>query len=164
MNLLEFLKKINDYVEKGEVESLPKKIKADGFTYFKFITKSEINGKNTVDYSIKPNGEGNNFLVDLHFGFRNGDLRFIEVEELEQGTLTNEERDYLENIIKPFKNDSKFIIKKRNGMDFYRIIIIYENDDPYEDSEIVLHNFKKKEHYFEGLEENVKYTLEDLNL
>lgn len=71
-------------------------------------------------------------------------------------TLTDSEREYLSAVIKPFRDDVKWIRKDANG-DTCWILIGVTN------WEIEFPNFGSSEHY-QGLEQDREYTLEELGL
>ena len=84
----------------------------------------------------------------------------LEVEKgyiVEKEILDDVEKEYLLNIIKPFKDKVKYICKNRNLTEEYIIIKIVE------DSTIIFPDFKKNTMY-KGMEVNKKYTLEELGL
>lgn len=84
----------------------------------------------------------------------------IEVENgyiVEKEILDEEEREYLTNVIKPFKNRVKCISKENTYIRNYYILIDLDNDD------IALPIFSNKTMY-KGMEEEKKYTLEELGL
>ena len=83
----------------------------------------------------------------------------IEVENgyiVEKEILDEEEKEYLTNVIKPFKHKVEYIVKKCYlDKEYVSIVLIEENIDlPY---------FKKGTMY-KGMEEDKKYTLEELGL
>lgn len=76
---------------------------------------------------------------------------------VEKEILDDAEKEYLKNVIKPFKDEVKFI-RKCNALsgEFIHIGIINETG-------IFLPNFKKNTMY-EGMETEKKYTLKELGL
>ncbi len=83
----------------------------------------------------------------------------IEVENgyiVEKEILDEGEKEYLTNVIKPFKHKVEYIVKKCYlDKEYVSIVLIEENIDlPY---------FKKGTMY-KGMEEDKKYTLEELGL
>lgn len=75
----------------------------------------------------------------------------------EASILDDEEKRYLEAVIRPFKNKIKYISKE---LDFGREYYIYIDLD---DDSICLPNFKEGTMY-NGMEEIKKYTLKELGL
>lgn len=85
-------------------------------------------------------------------------LRYLDYEEIKPEILDKEEKEYLTNIIKPFKNKVKVIYKGR-GADLKEFICIrIENDTP-----IMLPDFNEGSMY-KDMEYNKEYTLADLGL
>ena len=78
----------------------------------------------------------------------------IEVSDL----LTKEEKEYLEGVIKPFKDIVEYIAKSNmdNNLEYLCIKI-------KDDYHLCFPNFLKNK-YYKGLEIEKKYTLEDLGL
>jgi hypothetical protein len=110
-----------------------------------------------------------NQLVEL-FDFMNS-IRIKVDEELkrptEPATLTYNEREYLSNIIKPFKDKVEYIIKES----------YFDDYSPYESTNIYIHyidNYNKNNSFnfpifdvdnsYIGMEDDVYYTLKDLGL
>ena len=84
----------------------------------------------------------------------------IEVENgyiVEKEILDEEEKEYLSNIIKPFRNKVEYIVKETSSDNEY-ITISIKND-----SDLSFPNFKKGTMY-KGMEEDKEYTLEELGL
>ena len=84
----------------------------------------------------------------------------IEVENgyiLEKEILDEEEKEYLTNVIKPFRNKVEYIIKRIFRKEEYIKIVIKNDCDMYFPS------FKKGTMY-KGMEEEKEYTLEELGL
>ena len=85
-----------------------------------------------------------------------------EIEIKDELLLTNEEREYLENVIKPFKDTVISISKKEfftNRGYIYIGIKDYNSNLDY----VKLPNFVKNK-YYKGLEIDREYTLKDLGL
>ena len=85
---------------------------------------------------------------------------YITVFERKEEILDEKEKEYLRTVIRPFKNEIKYIIKKENYARVdreYIGIIFKDNDDMY---------FKdfKKETMYKGMQTNKEYTLEELGL
>lgn len=84
----------------------------------------------------------------------------LEVENgyiVEKEILDAVEKEYLENVIKPFRNKVEYISKETSYMDDYYILIDLDNED------IALPFFKKGTMY-KGMEADKKYTLKELGL
>lgn len=85
----------------------------------------------------------------------------IEVENgyiVEKEILDKEEKEYLTNVIKPFKKNIKCIAKRTPIFEGKEcIVILFKNDG------IVFPYFKKGSMY-KGMEPNKNYSLEELNL
>ena len=84
----------------------------------------------------------------------------IEVENgyiVEKEILDEEEKEYLSNIIKPFRNKVEYIVKETSSDNEY-ITISIKND-----SDLSFPNFKKGTMY-KGMEIEKEYTLEELSL
>lgn len=105
---------------------------------------------------------------NYYVSFKNNDslyYYFFTVHDLEEvkEILDAEEKEYLSNVIKPFKHKVRGIRKNEicNSEDNQKeeyIIIYIKNDYP-----INLPNFKKNTMY-KNMEINKKYTLEELGL
>ena len=78
--------------------------------------------------------------------------------EIEIDLLTKEEKDYLEGVIKPFKDIVEYIAKSNmdNNLEYLCINI-------KDDYHLCFPNFLKNK-YYKGLEIEKKYTLKDLGL
>lgn len=98
--------------------------------------------------------------------FRNVDI--VKVERVGSYTtvferkdiLDEKEKEYLRTVIRPFKNEIKYIIKKESYVRGYREyirIIFKDNDDMY------FKDFKKGTMY-KGMQTNKEYTLKELGL
>ena len=72
--------------------------------------------------------------------------------------LEEKEKNYLCNLIKPFKQDVKSIIKKENNKGYEWLCIIIKDNEP-----LLLPGFEKGTLY-KGLEVDKTYTPEDLGL
>ena len=84
----------------------------------------------------------------------------IEVENgyiVEKEILDEEEKEYLSNVIKPFRDKIEYIVKKIYENEEY-IKIVIKND-----SDLFFPYFKKGTIY-KGMEEEKEYTLEELGL
>ena len=74
--------------------------------------------------------------------------------------LTEKEKNYICNLIKPFSNKVKGIVKREHyeEIDYEYISIIIKDD-----ATIVFPNFEKGK-YYKGMELNVRYSLEELGI
>ena len=78
--------------------------------------------------------------------------------EVEEPILDEAERKYLSGVIRPFRDDVKFICKNSNNTGFeYLNIGFYENDN-------TLFPCFEKDTMYKGMELNKEYTLEELGL
>lgn len=87
------------------------------------------------------------------------DFLYQEIEFDVKNILTNEEKEYLKVVLKPFKNDVLYICKTKplpnNKKEFIRIEL--KNDS------MIFPNFTENTIY-KGMKINKKYTLKDLDL
>lgn len=83
--------------------------------------------------------------------------------EQEYSPLTNKEKEYLSAVIKPWRNDVKYVRKERVYVfpDFERIWITYKSVGGI--VHMHLPNFERGTMY-QGMELNKEYSLEDLGL
>ena len=84
----------------------------------------------------------------------------IEVENgyiVEKEILDEEEKEYLSNVIKPFRDKVEYIVKETSSYNEY-IKITIKNDGG-----LCFPNFKKGTMY-KGMKKNKEYTLEELGL
>ena len=95
--------------------------------------------------------KGNYYLID--------NLMYIDYVGVDH-ILDETERRYLSNIIKPFRDRIRCIVKRQHGDDEY-ILIGYQED--FGTNEIVFPSFPKGTMY-KGIEMARKYTLEQLGL
>lgn len=84
----------------------------------------------------------------------------VQIVKLPKQILDDKEREYLSNVIKPFRNSVVAIIKCKYD-DYYEFIQIEVNQERYE--YVNLPNFKKDIMY-KGMEIDKGYTLEELGL
>ena len=102
-------------------------------------------------------------LVDKKKFFKNLPNNFtgtIEVENgyiVEKEILDDKEKEYLSNVIKPFRDKVEYIVKETSSYNEYIKITIKKDDC------LSFPNFKKGTKY-KGMEEEKKYTLEELGL
>lgn len=84
----------------------------------------------------------------------------VEFEIFEEPLLDDKEKEYLEAIIKPFKDKVKYIMKHTNKKGYEYICITYNE---LLDFDLIFPNFKENTMY-KGMELHKKYTLKDLEL
>lgn len=82
-------------------------------------------------------------------------IKYKTIYEAPKQILTKEEKEWLENFLRPFKN--RFVYIKKRIYDSFFIMIQLKNDS------ICLPYFKKDTMY-KGMELNKKYTLKELGL
>ena len=85
----------------------------------------------------------------------------ISIIKVEQPILDDKEKEYLSNVIKPFRNKVYAIAKYDDGNDYYYIQIMIKQNVYFE--YINLPYFEKGRMY-RGMETDKKYTLEELGL
>lgn len=88
--------------------------------------------------------------------------------EIEIDILDKVEKEYLRNVIKPFKNNIRYIIKQ-TGQDHsdYEYITIFINsitNTDWLDQEYIVFPYFKKGTMYKNMEIGKKYTLEELGL
>jgi hypothetical protein len=81
------------------------------------------------------------------------------VDSCHDEILDDEEKKYLRNIIKPFKDDINYIMKKDLLLNKYNITINVRKSD-----NIVLPNFDISSPMYKNMQPNKLYTLQELNL
>ena len=88
-------------------------------------------------------------------------------EECEAFILNRKEREYLEAVIKPFKDKVKYIYKTNEIDDCSQLISIYMERYDYEENlrcEYMDLPYFKKDTMYKNMEAGKKYTLEELGL
>lgn len=85
-------------------------------------------------------------------------IKYETIYEASKEILNKEEKEYLENFLRPFNDKVKSISIYDCGGDIYCLII-----DIFNQSEIDLPVFKKDK-YYKGMELEKEYTLEELGL
>ena len=80
-----------------------------------------------------------------------------KIEPITKELLDKEEKEYLEYVIRPFRNEIEYIKKKSLTESEYIYVVVLNNDA------LTFPNFKKGTMY-KGLKDNVEYTLEELGL
>lgn len=130
------------------------------------IIKINIYGHIIVDFPNNHRWNGLDkevVLVDRKKFFKRLPNNFtgtIEVENgyiVEKEILDEKEREYLSNVIKPFKDKVEYIIKDTAACNEYIKITIKK------DSSLCFPNFEKGTKY-KGMEKGKEYTLEELGL
>ena len=107
--------------------------------------------------------------IDEQLRYFNDDVSIVKVErpvkyetmfERKEEILDETEKKYLANVIRPFKNEVRYIVKYDNplysGKEYLRIKL-------KGDEEINFPDFKK-DYMYKGMKENKKYTLKELGL
>lgn len=115
-----------------------------------------------VDQDVDINCYGSTNL-NYYVSFKNNDslyYYFFTVHDLEEvkDILTAKEKEYLSNIIKPFRNKVENIKKYDLAIGIESIVILIQNGTP-----IYLPNFEKDTMY-RNMEIYKSYTLEELGL
>lgn len=129
-----------EYYQKGSYEII---------SYQEFMKKEnelKIEKGFNGDYAIKTPFEIENVVWNKNA------IQIIPKKEI----LDDVEKEYLRNVIKPFKNRVKCIVKISYGYKEYIIISLSEE-------EICMPSFKKNAMY-KGMEKRKRYTLEELGL
>lgn len=93
------------------------------------------------------------------------DLNADDWEVVEEAYITKDEKEYLENLLQPYRDDYDFAFEKvmRSGRLYLRLDFIpYNEDEALEIMLLPLFNLNKP--MFEGLEINCYYTANDLKL
>lgn len=85
------------------------------------------------------------------------ELDFLNAE-YKKKVLDNIEKEYLSNIISPFRNKVEYISKEVRIFDQYYIKIKLQDDH------ICLPYFSKKGGMYKGMDERTRYTLDELGL
>lgn len=86
---------------------------------------------------------------------------YITIYKREEPILDEEERKYLSTVIKPFRDNVKYISKRRAGAWFkYEYILICSKN---EEDDLCFPNFPSQSMY-KGMELERKYTIEELGL
>ena len=91
----------------------------------------------------------------------NGRKEWLEQEYQESPILDEKEKEYLNAVIKPWRDKVESIVKKL-CFEFGYIVIQYRDDMGYT-STVILPNFPKGTMY-KGMELNKDYSIEDLGL
>ena len=112
----------------------------------------DIDHYGSTNLSYYVSFENNNSIIE----------RFFTVHDLEEvkDILDKKEKEYLSNVIKPFKNKVANIEKSEYNIDRLKEFITINIENDYE---INLPNFKKNTMY-KNMKINKQYTLEELGL
>lgn len=144
---------------------MKKKIKLRDLTSEQFESwmKDNCGHAEYVDCTDCPFFFSNCIVDEKKSWVKNKDLysdKFLDIEiEVEEFLLTKEEKEYLEGVIRPFK-DKVLYIKKINSFDTSDQRIGFRfNDDLF----YSLPYFEKNK-YYKSMEVDKKYTLKDLGL
>lgn len=125
-----------------------------------------INGKKGIIISVNYSRDDVNKTIGkftLKYGVKYEDNMeslnsIVEIEKLPD-ILDEKEKEYLRNVIKPFKRDIVYIIKRKNLLsDIKYLEINLKLDDC-----LIFPNLKDDTMY-KGMEGNKKYNLKDLDL
>ena len=103
--------------------------------------------------------ENGNSIIFSKYLFEDDWEEYKEPQEI----LTEEERDYLKAVIKPFRDRVKTINKVVNVVNGYAITICLESETEGYDYYIHIPFFEKGKRY-NGMQFDRKYTLEELGL
>ncbi len=82
----------------------------------------------------------------------------VEIEIKDEPILTDKEKEYLSNVVKPFRDNIEFIKKHKYLSTNQQFIHIILSDDNF-----LLPLFEENK-YYKGMEVDKKYTLEELGL
>ena len=92
----------------------------------------------------------------------------IMIEDEEPDILTDKEKQYLRNVIKPFRNRVKYITKEEAEINAYKSIVmevtIPINVGYYFNTEYIYLPYFKQGTMYKNMEVGKKYTLEELGL
>lgn len=83
----------------------------------------------------------------------------IEKLEIEKPILDDVEKRYLENVLRPFKDNVNFIVKYKDIADYHYINVAIGGDG----DNLTFPDFEKDTMY-KGMKDGKKYTLKDLGL
>ncbi len=107
--------------------------------------------------------------IDFMNKFTKEELEFLKKEnfkktklilEVEEPILDDAERKYLSDVIRPFRNSVKDIIKRKNYNSEYEEYIVIHCGK----FESIVFPYFKKGTMYKGMESNKEYTLEELGL
>lgn len=93
------------------------------------------------------------------------DINADDWEVVEEAYITKDEKEYLENLLRMYRDDYDFTFQKvmRNGHLYLKIVFVpYSEDEAFEIMLLPLFGINKP--MFCGLEENDLYKADDLNL
>ena len=134
------------------------------FAYYEKPTKADT-GWYSLWYPIENSGYICKESVSIFQNIRSDDKEPTSLGAIvHPPILDNAEKRYLENVIKPFRDDAVFIMKHqslREGVE--QIIIGYKSDLLDARFYFSLPPFKRGDMY-EGMESDLKYSLEELGL
>lgn len=87
--------------------------------------------------------------------------KYKTIYKREEPILDDKEKEYLANVIRPFRNRIKYIVKSNCFIKDFISIFLY-ND--FKDIESVDFPYFKKDTMYKNMEEDKEYTLEELGL
>lgn len=96
------------------------------------------------------NDKGIICIDNKYYGITLKEIHFI---------LDDVEKEYLGNVIKPFKKDILYVKKDSSFLNLYCIVIKLRNTDG-----ITLPLYSRDSDMYKGMEDNREYTLEELGL
>lgn len=158
---------LNDFEKDNwEIVKEPKKVKLRDLTVIQFIEWKDKNCDEDCDNFVFNNVSCRTTYKSCWVSHK--DLfsdKFLDQEIEDDPILTEEEREYLSAVIKPFRNRVRCIYKiSPLYTEYCRIgIQLYESIDNRKIDEIYLNYFDIKTMY-KGMEINKKYTLDELGL
>jgi hypothetical protein len=131
-------------------------------TKFKINEEVIYKGRRWRVIRIIINGSGINYqIIDSYKNWATG-YSSIPENELQKSLLDKEEKEYLEAVLKPFKDKVTYISKEKSSDgDYY----IHANIDyiVYMDA-LIFPNFPQNSKMYAGMEPGKKYTLKELGL
>lgn len=105
--------------------------------------------------------------LETSLQFDSNDIKDNNWSVVDDSILSEYEKEFLENIIRPFtKKYSKILVAKNQAENSYYLVIEFytsKNDEHYIQS-INFQIFNKDEHLYEGMESFKFYTLDELGL
>lgn len=134
------------------------------FAYYEKPTKADT-GWYSLWYPIENSGYICKESVSIFQNIRSDDKEPTSLESIVHPPILDDaEKRYLENVIKPFRNDAAFIMKHHESLrGFEQIIIGYKSDLLDDRFYFRLPPFKEGAMY-EGMESDLKYSLDELGL
>lgn len=97
--------------------------------------------------------------------FDSDDMKKDNWELANQPILTYNEKDYLENLIRPFRKQfDRIMVAKEIFNDNFVLTIYYHRDDKPGYSVIILPSFTKEDRLYVGMKEDRHYSRDELGL